>query len=107
VTAKYKFCLYVAGDSALSAPAARNLSAFCEEFAPGEHEITVVDILTRPGLARAKKILACPLLVRERPGPELRVTGDLSDALKLSDIVGLGETEHAPIRIETSEESSR
>ena len=44
--------LYVAGQSARSAAALRNLEAICEEHLAGRYRIEVIDLLKHPQLAR-------------------------------------------------------
>lgn len=73
------FSLYVAGDTPRSRLAAANLRRIGEEVLGGECDITTVDVLEEPERAEAARILTTPTLIKERPGPARRVTGDLSD----------------------------
>lgn len=107
MSASFKFCLYVTGDSVFGHRAKRNLTAICEEFTPGDYEIAVIDIAAEPHRARELKVVACPLLVRERPTPEQRVIGDLSDTATLTTILGLTERGRARASTETKEGDSR
>jgi circadian clock protein KaiB len=79
--------LYVAGLTARSAAALRNLEAICEEHLAGRYRIEVIDLLTRPQLARGDQIVAVPTLVRHLPQPMKKIIGDLSD--EASVLVGL------------------
>jgi circadian clock protein KaiB len=79
--------LYIAGHSARSAAALRNLEAICEEHLAGKYEIEVIDLLEHPQLARGDQIVAVPTLVRRLPQPIKRIIGDLSDAERV--LVGL------------------
>src|SRR5687768_194700 len=75
----YVLRLYVAGHTAKSALAVRNLERICEEHLQGRYEIEVIDLLTNPQLARGDQILALPTLVRRLPEPIKEIIGDLSN----------------------------
>ncbi len=79
--------LYVAGQSARSAAALRNLEAICEEHLAGRYRIAVIDLLKQPQLARGDQIVAVPTLVRHLPPPMKKIIGDLSN--EESVLVGL------------------
>ena len=72
--------LYVAGQSARSSAAQRNLEAICEEHLAGRYRIEVIDLLKQPQLARGDQIVAVPTLVRHLPPPVKKIIGDLSNA---------------------------
>ena len=80
--------LYVAGDSPRSRQAMANLQRICAELLGGRAECATVDVLDRPELADAERILTTPTLVRESPSPRRRVTGDLSDAQRVMTALG-------------------
>jgi len=71
--------LYIAGQSARSAAALRNLEAVCEEHLAGRYRIEVIDLLKHPQLARGDQIIAVPTLVRHLPPPMKKIIGDLSN----------------------------
>lgn len=75
---RYKLRLYVAGSSALSSRALRNIKQICSGLA-GHYELHVVDVHQSPALAREAQIVAVPTLVRESPPPVRKLVGDLSD----------------------------
>ena len=79
--------LYVAGQSARSTAALRNLEAICEEHLAGRYRIEVIDLLKQPQLARGDQIVAVPTLVRHLPPPMKKIIGDLSNADRV--LVGL------------------
>jgi circadian clock protein KaiB len=79
--------LYVAGQSARSAAALRNLESICEEHLAGRYRIEVIDLLKRPQLARGDQIVAVPTLVRHLPSPIKKIIGDLSNEERV--LVGL------------------
>jgi circadian clock protein KaiB len=75
---QFKFRLYVAEGTANSALALINLTALCEEFVAGRHEIEVVDVFREPKRALADSILMTPTLVRLAPPPMRRIVGTLA-----------------------------
>jgi circadian clock protein KaiB len=79
--------LYVAGQSARSTAALRNLKAICEEHLAGRYRIEVIDLLKQPQLARGDQIVAVPTLVRHLPPPMKKIIGDLSNEDRV--LVGL------------------
>ncbi|MDP4025391.1 circadian clock KaiB family protein [Methylobacterium sp. NEAU 140] len=83
----YHLRLYVAGQTAKSLAAMKNLQRFCEEHLAGRYDIEVVDLMKNPQLAAGDQILAIPTLVRRLPSPLKRIIGDLSNTEKV--LVGL------------------
>lgn len=83
----YRLRLYVAGQTAKSMTAMKNLKRFCEEHLAGRYEIEVIDLMKSPQLAAGDQILAIPTLVRRLPSPLKRIIGDLSNTEKV--LVGL------------------
>jgi circadian clock protein KaiB len=79
--------LYIAGKTAKSIAAFKNLKVICEKQLKGEYSIEVIDLLLHPRLARDNQILAVPTLVRKLPLPVRRIIGDLSDTESV--LVGL------------------
>ena len=79
--------LYVAGHSARSAAALRNLQGICDRHLAGRYTIEVIDLLKQPRLARGDQIVALPTLVRRLPPPVKKIIGDLSDEERV--LVGL------------------
>ena len=75
---EYLLRLFLAGDGPRSHQAIDNLHRLRAELAL-DAEIAVVDVLREPEVADAERILTTPTLIRVRPAPPLRVTGDLSD----------------------------
>jgi len=79
--------LYVAGQSARSTAALRNLETICEQHLAGRYRIEIIDLLKQPQLARGDQIVAVPTLVRHLPPPVKKIIGDLSS--QESVLVGL------------------
>lgn len=86
-TKTYQLRLYVAGQTPKSLAAFANLKKICEEHMPGQYEIEVIDLLTKPQLASGDQILAIPTLVRKLPQPIKKIIGDLSNTERV--LVGL------------------
>jgi len=80
---KFRFKLYVAGQTPRSQQAVTNLRQLCEESLPGRYDMEVIDVLQHPDLAEDERILATPTLVKLSPTPIRRVIGDLSDFPKV------------------------
>ncbi|GIX48608.1 MAG: hypothetical protein KatS3mg131_2819 [Candidatus Tectimicrobiota bacterium] len=76
---KYLLKLYITGRTPRSELAIRNLRRLCAEELQGQYELVIIDVLERPELAEAAKILATPTLSKELPPPLRRIIGDLSD----------------------------
>ncbi len=79
--------LYVAGHTPKSITAFDNLKKICEEHAPGQYHIEVIDLLKNPQLAKGDQIIATPTLVRKLPPPLRKIIGDLSNTSRV--LVGL------------------
>lgn len=76
---RFLFKLYVAGDTPRSVQAVANLRRLGEERLGGDFELHIVDVVQQPHTAESERILTTPTLVKERPAPARRVTGDLSN----------------------------
>ena len=85
--AEFQLRLYVAGKTAKSQLALKNLRRLCETHLAGRYEIEVIDLLVKPQLAAGDQIVALPTLVRRLPPPLKRVIGDLSNTERV--LVGL------------------
>jgi circadian clock protein KaiB len=79
--------LYIAGRTARSQAAIRNLETICEEHLAGRYRIEIIDLLKDPQLARGDQIVAVPTLVRQLPPPMKKIIGDLSNQDRV--LVGL------------------
>jgi circadian clock protein KaiB len=79
--------LYVAGQSARSLAAQKNLHKICDEHLQGRYTVEVIDLLKNPRLAKEHQIVAIPTLIRQLPEPLRKIIGDLSDTERT--LVGL------------------
>jgi circadian clock protein KaiB len=84
---RYRFSVYIAGETRMAHLAVNRLRKICEENVPGDYNIQVIDIAKRPDLARNQNILATPAVFRTLPAPLRKSIGDLSDKDKA--ILGL------------------
>ena len=84
---KYILKLYIAGQTANSLRAIKNLEVVLKNELKGIYTLEIIDILKNPKLAEDEKILATPTLSRVLPLPVRRIIGDLSDREKI--LVGL------------------
>ncbi len=79
--------LYIAGETARSVAALRNLRKICDEHLSGKYRTEVIDLLKNPQLAAGDQIVAVPTLVRTLPPPLKKIIGDLSNTERV--LVGL------------------
>jgi circadian clock protein KaiB len=85
----HTYVLYVAGDGELAVRARANFDRLIRSRLGGRCSLTIVDVLKEPGVARQNRVVATPLLVRERPPPLVKVLGDLSHEAKILTQLGL------------------
>jgi circadian clock protein KaiB len=87
--------LYITGRTPRSELAISNLRRICEQTLISGYELIIIDVLERPQLAEAEKILATPTLVRELPPPVRRIIGDLSDVERVISGLNLRFSPHS------------
>jgi circadian clock protein KaiB len=87
--------LYVAGKSTISQRAESNLLALQNLIGP-QWKVEIVDVLTKPELAERAGILATPTLSYEHPDRPRRIIGDLSDAKRVLEFLGIEVKEKYP-----------
>jgi circadian clock protein KaiB len=104
---QHTFTLYVAGDGELTARALANFERVIRGRLGDRCSLTTVDVLKDPAQARRNRVVATPLLVRERPLPLVKVLGDLSQEAKILAQLGLdglaAEPERPADRVEGNE----
>ena len=76
-------CLYISGPTPRSAQALVHVRELCEAALRGRYQLSVVDLSQTPALASQHQIVAAPTLVRERPLPERKFIGDMSDRARI------------------------
>lgn len=87
---KFKFRLYIAGDTQNSAQAHANLTAICREYLSGHHEIEIVDVFKEPQRALADGVFMTPTLLKLGPAPPRKIVGTLNQAETVIQALGLG-----------------
>ena len=75
--------------SAIARRAEQNLHHLQTLIKPLGWEVEVIDVLAQPERAEQAGILATPTLSYEHPGRPRRIVGDLSDAKKVLDFLGI------------------
>ncbi len=93
---EYLLKLYITGQTPKSGRAIANLRRVCEKGLRGKYNLTIIDVLKRPDLARDEKILVTPTLTKEQPPPLRRIIGDLSDTRKVMLALDPGSYEDRP-----------
>ena len=88
---KFKFRLYVAGDTENSAKALSNLTALCGKHLENRHEIEIVDVFREPGRALEDRVFLTPTLVKLSPAPHQRIVGTLAHEHSVMQALGLGK----------------
>jgi circadian clock protein KaiB len=91
----YALTLFVSGASDLSARAIRDARRLCDLHLAGRHQLSVVDLHEDPTAGLQSRVLATPTLVRNRPLPERKLVGDLSDTSKVLLALELGTAKDA------------
>ena len=79
----YVLRLYVSRSTVRSALAVRNIRRVCKVHLQGKYALEVIDIHSRPNLARDEQIVAVPTLIKRLPPPLQRLVGDMSDLNKV------------------------
>jgi circadian clock protein KaiB len=82
-TARYELTLFVSGASSSSARAICNARAVCEAHLKGRYDLSIVDVNQNPELARGRRVLATPTLLKGHPPPQRVLVGDLSDSARV------------------------
>jgi circadian clock protein KaiB len=80
--------LYVAGRTVTARRAEKQLDDLRKQI-KFEWKIEIVDVLEKPELAEKAGILATPTLAYEHPERSRRVVGDLSDAGRVLEFLGI------------------
>lgn len=75
----YVLRLYVSGATPRSTEAITKIKEICDEYLPGQYDLEIIDIYTRPKVAVDEQILAVPTLVKQAPGALRKMIGNLSN----------------------------
>jgi circadian clock protein KaiB len=81
--------LYIAGNSASSRLAEQNLQRMLADIKSEGWEVEIIDVLTKPELAEKAGVIATPTLSYEHSVRPRRIVGDLSDARRVFEFLGI------------------
>jgi circadian clock protein KaiB len=92
----YDLTLFVSGASDLSSRAVADATRVCELHLTGEYQLSVVDVHDAGQADGARRVLAVPTLVKNRPLPARRIVGALSNTAKVLRALRLPAARTAP-----------
>lgn len=81
--------LYIAGNSASSRRAEQNLRRMEDFIKPEGWRVEIIDVLSRPELAEEAGVIATPTLSYEHSVRPRRIVGDLGDARRVLEFLGI------------------
>ncbi|MGY3609194.1 MULTISPECIES: circadian clock KaiB family protein [unclassified Bradyrhizobium] len=81
--------LYVAGNSASSRRAEQNLQRILGLIEAEGWSVEIIDVLSKPDLAEKAGVIATPTLSYEHSIRPRRIVGDLSDAKRVLEFLGI------------------
>lgn len=84
---KFVLRLYIAGMTAQSSKAIKNITQICEENLKGRYDLQIIDIYQQPALAKGEQIIAAPTLIKKLPLPLRKFIGNMANKEKI--LVGL------------------
>jgi circadian clock protein KaiB len=87
---RYVLRLYVTGMTPRSTDAVAMIKGMCEDLLSGNYDLEVVDVYQDPTRASAEQIIAAPTLVKQRPLPERRLIGNLTNRERVVQALRLG-----------------
>ncbi|OQA02623.1 MAG: Circadian clock protein KaiB [Planctomycetes bacterium ADurb.Bin401] len=79
--------LYIAGMTAQSSKAIKNITQICEDNLKGRYDLQIIDIYQQPALAKGEQIIAAPTLIKKLPLPLRKFIGNMANKEKI--LVGL------------------
>ena len=91
--AHYSFILFIVENGDNSGRALENLKRLCQKWLPGQHSITVVDVVEDFQTALDYNVLVTPSVIVTEPEPQVLIHGDLSDPNKFIDALNLDKSE--------------
>jgi len=87
-----KMSLYVGGSDKIVQRQVKALTELLENLFGDGFELTIVNIVEQPGMARQHSILSLPTLIKEWPEPAQRFVGDLSSIQVIAQYLGSGNS---------------
>lgn len=83
--------LFISGSSQRAARAIEAVECLSKDYLGNCVQLEVIDVLEKPDRAETERILATPTLIRQSPGPPRRLIGDLTEASRILQLLGLTE----------------
>jgi len=90
-TKNYYFKLFIAGMNSGSFRAIENVREICDTYLNNNYDLEVIDIYQQRQLLKDMNIIAVPTLVRVKPGPEVRIIGDMLNKKEIIKILEIKE----------------
>ena len=81
--------LFISGSSQRAARAIEAVESLRKDYLGNCVQLEVIDVLENPDRAERERILATPTLIRQSPGPPRRLVGDLTEASRILQLLGL------------------
>ncbi|MGZ3767461.1 MAG: circadian clock KaiB family protein, partial [Mucilaginibacter sp.] len=81
--------LFVAGASPNSTRAISNLKVILETYLKDNYELEIIDVYQQPEKAEYERMIALPLLIKQSPGIERKLIGDMSNTDKVLKSLGI------------------
>ena len=85
----YVLTLYVSGATQRSLEAVERVKQICDGALAGRYRLSIVDIFQHPGRTVRDRVIAVPMLVKERPLPIRKLIGTLSNPQQILQAFGL------------------
>ncbi|MGZ3750580.1 MAG: circadian clock KaiB family protein [Mucilaginibacter sp.] len=85
----YMMRLFVAGASPNSTRAISNLKVILETYLKDNYELEIIDVYQQPEKAEYERMIALPLLIKQSPGIERKLIGDMSNTDKVLKSLGI------------------
>jgi|ERR1043165_390671 circadian clock protein KaiB len=86
---KLQLQLYVAGMSAKSMTAIKNIKTLCSKYLANNYELEIIDIYKNPEVASRQQIIFSPSLIKLSPPPRKILIGTFSDEKKVFKALGI------------------
>ena len=71
--------------------AIENVREICDTYLNNNYDLEVIDIYQQRQLLKDMNIIAVPTLVRVKPGPEVRIIGDMLNKKEIIKILEIKE----------------
>ena len=86
---QYRLQLFITGATPNSVRAVANIKAICETYMEGNYKLEIIDVYKEKEHAKARQIVALPMLIKVNPLPERKLIGDMSRTEKVLEALGI------------------